>query len=271
MPAYSSDAASTAALVEDLPAPDGEPTRRSRSRRSERRTDWRLGGRTVRRWREWVLAAALAGLGVGVLAATAASLLWPTAWGSAAAMALLWLGMLAPVVFALTRSRPVGLLRLRTVDLLFGVALGLMLRLLQGWLAAATGGDEAFPQLERLGGQLPTGWAFTDVVAPVVVAPVVEEFFFRAVVLVALYTVLRRPCGKAVAGIAAVLFSSGLFVVVHGLLGELAVDQVVPIGLLGLVCGALVMLTGRIWAAVLTHAVFNAAWVALALAGTALG
>jgi membrane protease YdiL (CAAX protease family) len=269
VPAYSSDAASTAALVEDLPAPDGEPTRRSRSRRSERRTDWRLGGRTVRRWREWVLAAALAGLGVGVLAATAASFLWPTAWGSAAAMALLWLGMLAPVVFALSRSRPVGLLRLRAVDLLFGVALGLILRLVQGWLAAATG-DEAFPQLERLGGQLPTGWAFTDVVAPVVVAPVVEEFFFRAVVLVALYTVLRRPCGKAVAGIAAVLFSSGLFVVVHGLLGELAVDQVVPIGLLGLVCGALVMLTGRIWAAVLTHAVFNAAWVVLVLAGTAL-
>ena len=269
MPAYSSDAASTAALVEDLPAPDGEPTRRSRSRRSERRTDWRLGGRTVRRWREWVLAAALAGLGVGVLAATAASFLWPTAWGSAAAMALLWRGMLAPVVFALSRSRPVGLLRLRAVDLLFGVALGLILRLVQGWLAAATG-DEAFPQLERLGGQLPVGWVFTDVVAPVVVAPVVEEFFFRAVVLVALYTVLRRPCGKAVAGIAAVLFSSGLFVVVHGLLGELAVDQVVSIGLLGLVCGALVMLTGRIWAAVLTHAVFNAAWVVLVLAGTAL-
>ena len=146
-----------------------------------------------------------------------------------------------------------------------------MLRLLQGWLAAATGGDEAFPQLERLGGQLPDGWVFTDVVAPVVVAPLVEEFFFRAVVLVALYTVLRRPCGKAVAGTAAVLFSSGLFVVVHGLLGDLAVDQVVSIGLLGLVCGALVMLTGRIWAAVLTHAVFNAAWVALALAGTALG
>ncbi|MDZ8274734.1 type II CAAX endopeptidase family protein [Microbacterium aquimaris] len=270
MPAHSSDAAaSSTEVLESLPASEGAPARRDRSRRGARRTDWRLGGRSVRRWREWVLAAALAGLGVGVLAATAVTVLWPSAAATAVASGLLWLGMLAPVVFAFTRSRPVGLVRFRPVDLLFGVTLGAMLRLVQGRLESV-GGDPAFPQFTRIGGQLPDGWLFSDVVAPVLVAPTVEEFFFRGVILVALYTVLRRPCGAVIAGVAAVLFSSGLFVLVHGLVGDLALDQVVSVGLLGLVCGALVILTGRIWGAVLTHITFNAVWVALAAVGTAL-
>ncbi|MDZ8201345.1 CPBP family intramembrane glutamic endopeptidase [Microbacterium sp. SSW1-59] len=267
MPAHSSDeVAPTVERLEHLP--EESPVRRDRSRRRSRRTDWRLGGRTVRRWREWVLAVALGGLGMGVLAATAVTVLWPGM--SSAATVLLWAGMVGPVVFAFTRSRPAGLLRVRAIDVLFGLTLGVMLRLVQGWLEAASGGGADFPAFERIGGRLPDGWVFADVVAPVIIAPAVEEFFFRAVVLVALYTVLRRPCGAVVAGVAAVLFSSGLFVLVHGLIGDLALDQVVSVGLLGLVCGTLVLLTGRIWAAILTHAAFNGAWVALALVGTAL-
>ncbi|MGO3233789.1 MAG: CPBP family glutamic-type intramembrane protease, partial [Microbacterium sp.] len=47
-------------------------------------------------------------------------------------------------------------------------------------------------------------------------------------------------------------------------------DETVSLTLVGLTCGLLVLLTGRIWGAVLTHMVFNGAWVMLALVGTLL-
>jgi len=53
--------------------------------------------------------------------------------------------------------------------------------------------------------------------------------------------------------------------------GGLGVDEVISLSLLGLVCGLLVMLTGRIWPAILVHVVYNGTFVVLALAGTYLG
>lgn len=221
-------------------------------------------------WRALVLAIALVGVGLGVVLGTLVTVLVPSA-GGMAATAVLWLGMLVPIVWAFTRARPAGLLRIRFVDLLWGVGLGILLRMTQGWLAVAAGGSGALPSYPSIGGSLPSGFVFTDVIAPVVIAPVIEEFFFRAVVLVSLYTLLRRPVGSAMAGAVAVVASTGLFVMLHTLSGALAVDAVISLALLGLVCGLLVVLTGRIWPAVLVHVVFNASFVVLALAGTYLG
>ena len=264
------------------PAPlsdsDARPGR-SRSRRGAasdgevivRRRDWRLGGRTVRPWRERVLAVALLGVGIGILLGTALTTFLPTAWAGLAATAVLWLGMLVPIVWAFTHSRPVGLLRLSMLDLVWAIGLGLLLRMTQGWLEVAVGASGALPSYPSIGGQLPQGWIFTDVVAPVVIAPVLEEFFFRAVVLVSVYTLLRRAIGKSMAGVTAVLVSAALFVLLHSLTSALSVDQVISLSLLGMVCGLLVALTGRIWPAVLTHVVYNGTFVVLALAGTYLG
>jgi membrane protease YdiL (CAAX protease family) len=238
---------------------------------ASRRTDWRLGGRTVQPWRSQVLAVALLGVGIAVLAGTALTLVLPPAWGGLAATAVLWIGMLLPVVWAFSRSRPAGLLRITWLDLLWGVGLGVLLRMVQGWLSVAAGGSGALPSYPSIGGSLPSGFVFTDVVAPVVIAPVIEEFFFHAVVLVSVYTLLRRPVGSLMAGACAVVVSAGLFVLVHTLTGALSVDAVISLSLLGLVCGALVMLTGRVWPAVLVHAVYNGSYVVLALAGTLLG
>jgi len=224
----------------------------------------------VRPWRALVLAIALIGVGLGVVLGTLVTVLVPSA-GGMAATAVLWLGMLAPIVWAFTRARPAGLLRIRFIDLLWGVGLGILLRMTQGWIAVAAGGSGALPSYPSIGGSLPSGFVFTDVLAPVVIAPVIEEFFFRAVVLVSLYSLLRRPVGSVVAGGVAVVASTGLFVMLHTLSGALAVDAVLSLALLGLVCGLLVMLTGRIWPAVLVHVVFNASFVVLALAGTYLG
>ena len=105
----------------------------------------------------------------------------------------------------------------------------------------------------------------------VLIAPVLEEFFFHGALLVALYTVLRRPVGKLAAGIGALLVTTGAFVLVHGLAGTLGVDAIVGLVLVAGVGGALVLLTGRIWAAVLLHITYNAVFVALALVGTLFG
>ena len=79
---------------------------------------------------------------------------------------------------------------------------------------------------------------------------------------------LHRPFGRTVAGAIAIITSAASFVVVHSLTAGVSLDELVAIGLLGLVCASLVMLTGRIWGAVLVHVVYNATYVLLALLGS---
>ncbi|WP_298944451.1 CPBP family intramembrane glutamic endopeptidase [uncultured Microbacterium sp.] len=238
-----------------------------RSRRTAR-TDWRLGSRTVQSWREGLLAIALLSLGGGILAGTAAL----TAGASPLiATLLIWLGMLVPIAVGFARSRPVGLLRFRAIDLLWGFGLGVVLRVVQGWAAGAEGAPVPFPTLVTVDGALADGWWFGDVLAPVVIAPLVETSLFSGVILVALYTVLRRPLGAFTAGLAATLASTSLFVFAHLAVGAGAVADIVAMAALGLVCALLVIFTGRIWGAVLVHAVFNGAGVTLALVGTVFG
>lgn len=232
------------------------------------RTDWRLGGRTVRRWREWLLAGAFLSIGIAILAGAALVLLWPSPWAAPVATLLLWIGMLIPIVRAFSRSRPAGLLRFRPLDLLFAVGLGCLLRVAQGWIATAVDGRAPFPSYPLVDGRLPDQWVLMEVVGPIVIAPVVEELFFHGVLLVALYTVLRRALGYPAAGVIAWLVTTGAFVLVHGMTGATTVADSISLTLLAAVCGALVLMTGRIWAAILTHAVFNATFVVLALVGT---
>ena len=260
---------SAAVAAEEAPIEEEAP-RRSRRSSHEARTDWRLGGRTVFRWREGLLAIALISLGAGVLLGSLVAAVWDSPWAAASATAIVWIGMLLPIVWAFTRSRPIGLLRVRAIDVLYGVVLGALLRTTQGWIEGLDGTPAEWPGLVQVGGSIPLSSMVVDVVGPVVVAPVVEEFFFRAVVLVSLYTVLRRPFGKLTAGMVAALGSTALFVVMHGISGAADVSGVVSLSLLGLVCALLVMLTGRIWGAVLVHVVYNASYVALALLASAM-
>lgn len=243
---------------------------RPRARRTPR-TDWRLGGTTVRRWREGVLAVALVSLGVSLLAGLLIGTLWSSSLAPVVGTAVVGIGMLVPVVWAFSRSRPIGLLRFRAVDLLYGLALGGLLRMTQGWLEVGVGGSGALPSVGSAGEGAPLSWWLAEALPSIVVAAPLEELFFRGVVLVALYTVLRRPFGKLAAGIAAGLGSAGLFVAIHALASTATVDATLSLLLLGLTCGALVLLTGRLWGAVLVHVVYNATFVLLAVAGTALG
>lgn len=241
-------------------------------RRRRRRNDWRQGGSSVRRWREMLLAWSLVSLGAGVLLGYLILWLQPAAaWSGYAATAALWLGMLVPVVLGLRASRPAGLLQFRAADVLIGLGFGVMLRLAQGLIQQVVEGQASFPGILLIDGVLPVSWWFTDAAAAGIVGPVLEEFFFRGVVLVAVYALLRRPAGPVAAGIAALLVSTAVFIASHLVGGALSVEAVLSIGLVGAVCAMLVLVTGRIWAGVIAHVVYNLSALALALAGALAG
>lgn len=260
--------------LDDFDAESERSDERSRRRRGDNATrprrTWREGGTSVHRWGWEFVGWAVLALGIGVLGATGVTATMGGASAALIAQIVLWVAFAAVVVAAFARSVPRGLLRFRPVDLLFGLVLGGMLRLAQGWVQMRAGGDGGWPSYPSLGGSLPSSWFFDDLLADVVISPVVEEFFFRGLVLVAVYTAVRRLAGREVAMFASAIVSTGLFVVAHALLAPLSWDAVVSLALVGLVASLLVLLTGRLWPAVLVHVVYNGLWVAMATVGTLL-
>lgn len=244
---------------------DGRSARRPRSRR-----EWLDGGTSTRRWGWEVFGWALLALGAGLIASAAFTTLVGGELGATLSLVATWTSLAVAVVLAFRRSVPRGLLRFHPVDVLYGVALGGMLRLAQGWIAGATGGSTAWPSYPSVDGRLPPRWWFDELVATVVAAPLLEEFFFRAVIVVAVYAAVRRIAGRAFGAVAAASASVGLFVLAHAVLTPLELGPTASLVLLALVAAVLVLSTGRIWGAVLTHVVYNATWVALATLGTLL-
>ena len=251
-------------------ASHGDDAGRRPSRRRRTRRTWVEGGSSVRRWGYDLLGWALICYGAGVMAAMTLETLVPGLMSGVPATAILWLGMGVPVLLALRRSVPRGLLHFRWLDLLYGVVLGGMLRIVQGWLEVASGGSGAVPSYTLFDGALPTTFWVREVAGPVIVSPLLEEFFFHGVLLVVLYTVTRRSLGVRTAGFISIAATTGLFVLSHGIDGGMLWGEAVSLLLVGGVCGLLVLSTGRIWGAVLTHIVFNGLYVMLALAGTVL-
>lgn len=257
----------------DIPEEDPHAERRRRRRPRAPRV-WLQGGTTTLPWGWMLLGWSLVSLGAGVLIATTAGALVGGALGGWIAQIVLWVAMLAPVVYAFSRSVPRGLLRFRWTDLLFGLVLGVALRIASGWLDEAAAGTTAWPALASTDGSLAGVDWLGDVLLPALVAPVVEELFFHAVLLVALYTVFRRLTrSHAIAGVGAALVSTGLFVMLHQLTGSLGATwaAAASVALVGVTGAALVLVTGRLWGAVIAHIVFNASAVLLALVGTLLG
>lgn len=223
----------------------GEPVRGRSSRSGRPRRVWIQGGTSTQSWDWDIVAWAVAALAVGIGAAR----LLPGAPG------LIWLAMLVPVVIGFRRSIPRGLLRFRAHDLLLGIMLGLTLRIVTGWMAPLT----TWPTIDS--------W-WTDALAPAVIGPVTEELFFHGLLLVALYTVFRRASrSRLAAGAATALISTALFVLAHLLTGAIDGHWSGPasIALVAFTGALLVLLTGRIWSAVIMHVAFNASYVVLGL------
>ncbi|WAC68499.1 CPBP family intramembrane glutamic endopeptidase [Microbacterium sp. SL75] len=188
-------------------------------------------------------------------------------WAPEASLLTLWAGMGVAICAAIARARPAGLLRFKATDILWGVGVGLLLRTGAGAISGVN--ISSFPTTGSLDGSVPIRWWWTQAVPAALVAPVVEELFFRAVVLVAVYQILRRSVGPLTAGLTAALSSAGTFVLLHAAFAAVEFVSGLELFALGMVCSATVLLTGRIWGAVLIHAVYNATFVALTLIGTA--
>lgn len=248
----------TPVLVEHVPAAE----RQARGRRS-----WLEGSGTARAWNGTVLAYVAFALGAAIVLSVAARTYLTAPAGPVVSSVVLWTGMAVPVVIALRRSRPRGLFRFRWTDLVWGLCLGMLLRVVQGWLEVAAGGIGGLPSYSTIDGQLGPEWLLLALLGPVLILPLVEEFLFRGVVLVTVYRTARRGFE---AGILAIVASTGTFVAIHSVNGMSSWEEPVYLTLVGLTCGLLVLFTGRIWGAVLVHMVFNGMWVALALVGTAL-
>ncbi|KTS60084.1 Abortive infection protein [Microbacterium testaceum] len=238
-----------------------------RRRRERQVWDWRLSRTPGRTWDPQVLAVSLVVLGAGVFGGGIANRFLGTA-GPVVSSWVLWVSMAVVVALAFVSARPRGLLKIRSIDLLWGVALGTALRLVQGWLSGAD--HNAFPSPATLDGQLGADWWLQQALPAVVVAPLLEEFVFRGVILVAVFQILRRGLGPAAAGATALLVSAAAFVLLHGMAGVVTLVDGIQLFAIGAVCALVVLLSGRIWGAVLVHLVYNLTYLALALTGFVL-
>lgn len=147
--------------------------------------------------------------------------------------------------------------------------MGLLLRVTQGIFSGANASP--FPTMQADGDGVARPETFLTLAMPAVAAPLVEELFFRAVLLVTIFQILRRPVGVISAVATALIGSSGAFLLMHAMYAPLSPLESVQLFLVGVGCGLVVMLTGRIWGAVLTHLFYNLTFLALILAGTLLG
>jgi membrane protease YdiL (CAAX protease family) len=179
-------------------------------------------------------------------------------WGAQLlAFLLAWAPLIAGVLIAGSRygSRSLGDdagLRIRWIDLGTGLLVGLVIRFLVEALAPAASGT-------ALDGRAvpPAADLVVLVVGAALIAPVVEELFFRGLLQ-------RSVSGLVVGGRAArivvsVLVSTPLFVLLHlvsaapALWGAVAVTT----GVSGLAFGLLAATTRRLGASITAHVVFN--------------
>ncbi|MFF2371035.1 CPBP family intramembrane glutamic endopeptidase [Agromyces sp. NPDC058110] len=210
---------------------------------------------------------------VGILLAAACSLGW--AWVTRTVVLDEWLQVLGaylavwvPLVIVLCiadvargrRSFAADFgLRFRPIDLLWGIGLGLVARglvtvLELGWTGRTSldGGVLA----------LPTGFAFWFgiVLAPVLIGPIIEETFYRGLVLRA---VERRTGGRAVvAASVAVVVSALVFGLAHLAQGAALSPTAAAVTfagafVFGLAAGALAASTRRLAGPIIAHMVFN--------------
>ena len=104
------------------------------------------------------------------------------------------------------------------------------------------------------------------IVGVAIVSPLIEELFFRGLLLRAMLDALSSA-GRSVAMVVSLIVSTGAFVLLHAL----PWGRDIPLGLLvasagvGLACGILTIVTGRLGAAIVAHVTFNGIGVLLLL------
>lgn len=161
--------------------------------------------------------------------------------------------------------------RFTPIDLAFALLFGIALRSVAVLGEALAAGGFTMPSLPLLDGQLSASAWLWWVAVPVLVSPFLEEWVFRGVLQPLLtlgFAAAQLPARAATA--LGVLVAAALFGAVHVILnaGPWPLVTGTLTFLVGLVCGALVALTGRLGPAIGVHFVFNLSGVAMLLIGT---
>ncbi|MEI3865714.1 CPBP family glutamic-type intramembrane protease [Microbacterium sp. CCNWLW134] len=161
-------------------------------------------------------------------------------------------------------ARATGIRHWIWTDLLYGLFVGIVARAVVELVAPTLGGFGG-----PLGGAL-TGDATIALAiaasAAVLISPIIEELYFRGLLVRALFDALS-DAGRIGASIVAVTTSTAAFVLLH----VVAAGSLVPVGLIigslvvGVGCGVLTVVTGRLWAAIAAHVLYNASGLALLL------
>ncbi len=211
----------------------------------------------------FALAVAAVGWALTAAAAATAQLFagWPPL-ALALTLVVLTMGPLAvAVAVAGARSRdgigaPAGFVRGPWSDVAIGAFAALVVRAIVE-VVAPTGGASGF---------VPSAPALAvTLVSAVVVAPLVEEAFFRGLVLGAVADALANRMGRRSIAVVAVAISTAAFVATHAIAGGLESALLLGTTLTGIACGTLAVVTGRIWAPIAAHVVFNGVGALLVL------
>jgi membrane protease YdiL (CAAX protease family) len=224
--------------------------------------------RSTRHWgmRESFIGLVLAVVGMALLVKWLRSgVYFDTHFAIVLSYAVVWLPLIGACAYAClvagTRS-PIRdfAIRFTWIDVLFGVGIGLIARAFASILEIA-----AYGRMSGLGvtfGETVYDgwWVFGTIIAPVLVAPVLEEIFFRGMLQRAVRSVLEERKSGRTAIVWSVVASAVLFALLH--LTETANPTAATVlGLstlfLGIGTAALAAFTGRIGGSIVAHVTFN--------------
>lgn len=242
----------------------GEARHQRRPRR--RLEDWRYPESSPVAGRTPVLRAAGLAAGLGIAAASLInSVLGPELqWASSLT---LWVCLGAAIFYVRSVEGARGLFVFKVEDVIWGLAAGLGLRLVQGFVTAQRA---PFPSRQSVDGALEHhAWLF-DLVSAGLIGPTIEELFFRGVLLVSVYMLMRRRAGALMAGAVAIGISTAAFVALHFIFDPMTLAALLQFALVGVICGGVLLLTGRIAGAIVSHITYNASFLLLVEIGTLL-
>ena len=237
-------------------------SRRGQPRRSQ--SDWRISGRSVPLCEGGVLAAGLLSCGIAIIASGLVGQS-QLPWAPSFAVIVLWAGLMLSVAVSFRREVPAGLLRFATRDIIWGLSLGLTLRVVQGAISSAN--TTPFPSTPDEVATQGKGAALSFIVSSALISPIVEEFFFRGLILVCVWQILIRSLNLVIAGAISLTISTLAFMALHLIFAPLSEAQLTQLALVGVLCGVCTVATGRVWGAVLAHLVYNASFLGLLALG----
>lgn len=185
---------------------------------------------------------------------------------------VIWVPLVGCYLIATLQKRSPSLVRLshaflRPIDLVWGLAVGLIARVIATLWEVVFYGQAGSPAASFEEPARGLWWVFASIAAPVLLGPAIEELFFRGLIL---RTVLRLGGVKPHAALqfSAIAISAVTFAILHTVTAESPASALV-IGLSTLTFGvgaaALTTFTGRVGPAVVAHIAFNALVVLPAL------